>query len=269
MYEQYWKLRERPFENDQNTEFFYSSREHGEALVRLTYAVMQQRPCVLLIGESGCGKSFLLRSLANDLVGRGVKVGIVKNPTSDPLDLLRQIALAFGVRRPAATKSELLVALEQHLSDPRDRGSRAMLAIDDADAIESERAYEELRLLQNSDQGGRPLVTLVLAGASRLRAQLQRVPGLLQRVAMTFALPPLTEEEAIGYVSHRLGQAEGDRQIFDPRALREIYRASRGVPRLINHVCDLSLLLGAAEGRRHIDARIVGKAKEEFKEIQP
>jgi type II secretory pathway predicted ATPase ExeA len=269
MYESYWKLRERPFENDQNTDYFFGAREYREALVRLIYAVLQQKPCVLLIGEAGCGKSYILQSLANELTAKRAKVGLVRNPSSDPNDLLRQIAGALGVRRPAAAKSELVAAIEQSVAYHRERGSRVVVAIDDADAIENERAYEELRLLLNLEQSGRPILTLVLAGAPRLRAQLQRVPGLLQRVAVSFTVPPMTEEESIGYVAHRLGLADGDRHIFDPRALREIYRSSRGVPRLINHVCDLSLLLGAAEGRRRIDARIVGKAKDEWREVQP
>lgn len=268
VYEQYWKLREKPFENDQNTEFFYQSRDHREALVRILYAIMESKGCVVLTGEAGCGKTFLLHSLARELAKKRVKVAMVKNPAQDPLDLLRQIATTFGVKSAVATKSELVSALEQYLAYYRERGVRAVLLIDDADTIEVERAYEELRLLLNLEQNGKPLLTLVLAGQPRLKAALRRVPGLSQRVAVSFALAPLSEDEAIAYVNHRMKLVDGERQIFDIRALRDVYRSSRGVPRLINHLCDLSLLLGAAEGRRAIDSRIVAKAREELKETQ-
>jgi general secretion pathway protein A len=268
VYETYWKLREKPFENDQNIEFFYQSRDHREALVRILYAVMESKGCVLLTGESGCGKSYLLHSLGHELAKKRVKVAMVKNPAQDPLDLLRQIALTFGVKNALSTKSELVVALEQYLAYYRERGVRAVLLIDDADTIENERAYEELRLLLNLEQNGKPLVTLVLAGQPRLRAALRRVPGLAQRVAVSFHLPPLSEDDAIQYVNHRMKRVDGDYHIFELRALREVFRNTRGVPRLINHICDLSLLLGAAEGRRNVDARIVAKAREELKEIQ-
>lgn len=268
MYEQYWKLREKPFENDQNTEFFYQSRDHREALVRILYAVMESKGCVLLTGDAGCGKSFVLHSLAHELAKKRVKVAMVKNPAQDSLDLLRQIAITFGVKSAIAVKSEILVALEQYLAYYRERGVRAVLLVDDADTIENDRAYEELRLLLNLEQGGKPLLTLVLAGQPRLKGALRRSPGLAQRVAVSFALPPLSEEDSIQYVNHRMKRVEGDKLIFDLRALREVYRSSRGIPRMINHLCDLSLLLGAAEGRRNVDARIVSRAREELKDVQ-
>src|SRR5438132_7308738 len=91
MYEQYWKLREKPFENDQNIGFFYHSRDHREALVRIIYAIMESKACVVLTGDAGCGKTYLLNSLARELTEKRVKVAMVRNPSSDPLDLLKQI----------------------------------------------------------------------------------------------------------------------------------------------------------------------------------
>lgn len=267
MYEQYWKLREKPFENDLNIGFFYHSRDHREALVRIIYAIMESKACVLLTGDAGCGKSYLLNSLARELTEKRVKVAMVRNPSSDPLDLLKQVAQTFGVRNAQATKSELVASLEQYLGYYRERGVRVVLIVDDADTIENDRAYEELRLLLNLSLAGKPLLTLVLAGSSRLRAQVRRTPGLAQRVAVSYALPPLTEEECIAYVNHRMKTVEGDHHIFDIRALRDVYRSARGIPRMINNICDLSLLLGAAEGRRNIDSRVVARARDEFREI--
>jgi general secretion pathway protein A len=268
VYETYWKLREKPFENDQNIGFLFHSREHREALVRIIYAIMESKSCVVLTGEAGCGKTYLLNSLARELTEKRVKVAMIRNPSGDGLDLLRQIAQTFGIRNAQATKSELVSALEQYLGYYRERGVRAVLIIDDADTIDDDRAFEELRLLLNLNLAGKSLLTLVLAGSTKLRTSIRAVPGLAQRVALAYTLPALTEEDSINYVNHRIKAVEGDYHIFDLRALRDIYRSSRGIPRLINNLCDLSLLLGAAEGRRAVDSRIVARAREEFKEIQ-
>jgi len=268
MYEQYWKLREKPFENDQNTAFFYYSREHREAFVRLLYAIMESKPCAVLLGEAGCGKTFLMNALARQLADRHVRVAMVRDPAQDPLGILRQIAKGFGIADGGASKAEIVASLEQHLSQFGDRGACAVLFIDDADTIENDRTYEELRLLNNLEERGRPLLTMVLAGQPRLREQLRRIPALAQRVAVSFTIPPLSEEESIAYIGHRLKQVEGDRQIFDVRALREVHRGSRGVPRVLNHLCDLSLLLCASEGRRCVDSRIVARALEDLKELE-
>ncbi|GIW72607.1 MAG: ATPase [Planctomycetota bacterium] len=268
MYEEHWKLRAKPFENDLDTSFFYPSREHREALVRLLYAVSEGKGCALLTGEPGCGKTFLLHRLAAELAERGVRVALIKNPASEPLDLLRQIARALGVRNADTSKSDLVAALEQFLVYHRARGSRAVVLIDDADVIDDERAYEELRLLLNLESGGRGLLTLVLAGPARLTKIVRRVPGLAQRVAVSASLPPLGGSETSGYIAHRLGRAQGRPEIFDRRALSEIHRASGGVPRLINHICDLSLLIGASEGSQRIDARIVERAQQEIRDLR-
>jgi len=268
MYEQHWNLTDKPFENDQNTEFFYRSRDHREALVRLLYAIMESKGCVLLTGDAGLGKTFLLSALTRELEEKKVRVAVVKNPASDPVDLLRQIARAFGVRNAHETKSELVAALEQYLVYYRERGARAVLVVDDADLIGSERAYEELRLLLNLDHGGRPLLTMVLSGQPRLKAVVRQVAGLAQRVALSCSLLALNEDDCERYVVHRLQKVSGAAErIFDARALHEVFRSSRGIPRLINHLCDLSLLVGASEGRRVVDARVVQKARNELKEI--
>src|SRR5690606_25706139 len=122
------------------------------------------------------------------------------------------------VRNAHATKSELVAGLEQYLAYYRERGVRAVLLIDDADLIGNDRAYEELRLLLNLEQGGRPLLTMVLCGQPRLKAVIRRVPGLAQRVALSYTIPALTEEEAERYVAHRLKKVHGNGAIFDPRA---------------------------------------------------
>ncbi|MFC1708169.1 ExeA family protein [Planctomycetota bacterium] len=267
MYEHYWKLREKPFENDQNTEFFFRSRDHREALVRLLYGIMESKCCVLLTGEPGCGKTFVLSALATELAEKKVKVAMIKNAASDPIDILRQIAQTFGVRNARATKSELIAGLEQHLGYHRERGVRAVLLIDDADLIGNERAYEELRLLMNLEHGGRPLLTIVLSGQVQLRTILQEIPGLAQRIALACSVSALGEDEALRYVEHRLDKVNGKNEIFDHRALQEVFKATGGVPRLINHLCDLALLLGACEGRDVVDARVVAKACDEFKEL--
>jgi len=267
MYERYWRFRDKPFENDQNIDFFYYSRDHREALVRLIYAIRELKGLVLLTGDAGCGKTFVLSNARRELLKRGYKVALVSSPARDSVDLLRQIALEFGIRKVEPLKSEIVFALRDYFGYHLQQGAASVLMVDDADTIDDERTLEELKLLLNLEKNGRPLVQLVLAGQPRLRAQLKRIASLNQRVGQSYHLSPLSEEDANGYIGHRLRAVNGSRRIFDPRAIREIYRSSRGVPRLINNLCDLSLLIACSERRGMIDPQTVGEAREEFKEF--
>lgn len=267
MYEKHWKLRAKPFENDLDIAYFFRSREHREALIRLLYTILESKGAVLLTSDPGCGKTYLLHMLAKELEDKRARVAMIKNAASEPLDLLRQITQAFGVRSVTESKSDLVAGLEQVLAYHRESGARAVLIIDDVDLIRDERAFDELRLLMNLELGGRPLLTLVLSGQTRLKAIIREMPGLAQRVALSCTLPALGREDALRYVAHRLRKADGRGDVFDDDALQEIYRGSRGVPRLINHLCDLALLLAASEGVSTIDSQVVARARNEFKEI--
>jgi type II secretory pathway predicted ATPase ExeA len=268
MYEKHWQLGSKPFENDLDTKFFFASREHREALVRLLYAVTEGKGAALLVGEPGCGKTFLLYRVADELRERGVRVALIKNPASDAIDLLRQVARAFGVRDADGSKSEVVAGLEQFLGYHRERDTRSVLLIDDADIIDNERAYEELRLLLNLEKDGRPLLTIVLAGRPRLTKQLRVVPGLAQRVALKASLPAFSNGETPKYVTHRLGLVNAPDDIFEAHALTAVHKSTGGVPRLINHVCDLSLLIAASEGLDRIDAAVVDRAQQEIRDLR-
>lgn len=268
MYEKHWDLGSKPFENNWDTSFFFPSDDHREALVRLLYAVNEGKGSVVVCGDPGCGKTFLLHALAHELRSLGVKVAFVVNPASDPTDLLRQVARAFGVRNVDTGPSELLGAVEQFLSYHQRRGERSVLLIDDADHIGEVAGYNQLRLLSNLQDQGETLLSVILAGQPRLPKLLKLVPGLVQRVAFSASLSALARDETPGYVQHRISKAQGRNGLFDRRALQEIYQCTGGVPRLINHVCDLSLLIGASEGRSVIDASVVGRARTEVPDLR-
>ncbi len=267
MYERYWKLRGKPFENDLDTGFIFYGAEMKEGLVRALYSVSSGKSLMLLTGEAGCGKTFLCQALARELASKSHLVAMVVNPADDPLELLRQIAHQLGISPVPRARTEILAEIHDALADASSSGARAVVIVDNAETIENDRVLEEVRLLLDLESDGRTLATVVLVGQPRLRHSLRRVPSLLARVNVQFHIPALGLDEACAYISHRLSQVNGNGRIFAERALHEVYRASRGVPRMINNICDLALLLGMSGRRGQVDQATVSEAKEEFREL--
>lgn len=267
MYERYWKFSKKPFENDQDTSLIFYAKDHKEALLRLLYTVSESKGLMLLTGDTGCGKTFLCHTIRKELETQSFVVSLVSNPADDPVELLKQIAFELGVSPVPNGKSELLACLRAALGELVASDSRTVLIIDNAETIDNDKVLEEIRLLLDLENQGRSLLTVILSGHTRLRAALKRFPSLFQRVALQFHVPAFTESEARSYIEHRLQAAGGNSRIFNPRAISEIFGASRGVPRLINNICDLSLLLAFSARRGQIDGSTVNQAREEFSEL--
>ena len=234
-------------------------------MIRMLFAIHEAKSLILLTGETGCGKTFLLNAVRRELMSRSYRVAMITSPSSDPLDLLRQISLELGIHTVEWAKSEILHALRKFLVYHMQKNSRTVLIVDDADTIDGIKAFEELKLLLNLEKDGRFLLTLTLAGQPRLKGILKKVPSLNQRVALNSQLPPLSEEDAFGYINHRLKRVNGSKKIFSYKAMKEIYKASRGFPRRINDLCDLALLIGFSERRSQVDVAAILEAKSEFK----
>ncbi|OGG56872.1 MAG: hypothetical protein A3F84_10810 [Candidatus Handelsmanbacteria bacterium RIFCSPLOWO2_12_FULL_64_10] len=260
MYREHWGLKELPFENVPDPRFFYPSPEHQEALMRLFYAVNNRKGAAMLTGEVGCGKTILSRTLVQDLSTDRYEVGLVANPSLPPLDFLREILYQLGMESSSTSKIDLLHALNDVVVRNLNAGKDTVILIDEAQAIDDEATLEELRLLLNFQLNERFLLTLILIGQPELREKVGRIRQLDQRIAIKYHLGPLSLEETHKYILYRLEKAGLQKEIVSPEAFTLIHRLTHGIPRDINNLCDLSLLLGFSGGAREIDLQLVQKA---------
>ena len=267
MYQDYWGLEELPFENVPDPRFFYPSAEHQEALLRLFYAVNSRKGAVMLTGEVGCGKTVISRALIQDLPADRYEVGVVANPSLSPVDFLKEILYQLGVEPSKDSKLDLLHALNDLMVKNLNASKDTVLIIDEAQAIEDEATFEELRLLLNFQLNDRFLLTLLLIGQPELRNRISQIQQLEQRIAIKFHLGPLTLEETRAYIQSRLEKAGLKRKIFKDEAIDALFKTSRGIPREINNICDICLLLGFSSNIQEVESTLVQKACEAVKQV--
>lgn len=267
MYEVYWRLKEKPFENTPNPRFIYYSQRHEEAFSRMLYAIRERKGALILTGECGSGKTLLSRVLLGELSGEGYQSAVILNPILEPLDLFREIIYQLGGNSVSlSTKMDLLHYLNDLLYKNKDENKNTVILIDEAQAIPLQ-ALEELRLLLNFQLNDCFLFTLVLLGQPELKEKMNTLPQLRQRLGIKYHLKALTQEQTKEYVLHRLMVAGAEKEIFEEGAFDKIYRFSGGVPRRINNVCDLALLVGSGEGLDKIDEKTIEEVAEDLEEI--
>ena len=259
MYEAYWGLSEPPFDNSPNPRFFYLSPEHEEALVRLVYTVRHRKGYGLLTGEYGCGKTTLSRALIHRLEAERYEIGLLTNPGWTATDFLREALYQLGVETRETAKPELLHLLNDVFYRNFQGGRDTVIIVDEAQLIEDDAVFEELRLLMNFQTDDRFLVTVLLIGSPELVAKLRRLKHLDQRIAIRYYLNTLDDVHTANYIAHRLKMAGQPNQIFTDEATKLIFDFTRGTPREINHLCDISLLVGYSRRARDIDEKIVAE----------
>jgi type II secretory pathway predicted ATPase ExeA len=257
MYERYYGLRERPFSLLPNPDFLYFSRQHYIAYGLLEYGLMQQAGFVVITGDIGTGKTTLVRYLMGHLTP-DVDVGFITNTHPEFGGLLPWVADAFGIENAGNTPVEQYRAFTRFLQQNARRGRRALLIVDEGQNLDA-KGLEELRTLSNIN-GGQQLLQIMLIGQPELREILRRpqLEQCAQRVTVDYHLQPLTLEESRTYITHRLQIAGGgERKIFDDAALDFVHAYSRGVPRLINVICDAAMVYGFASEKPKIDAQLI------------
>jgi type II secretory pathway predicted ATPase ExeA len=254
MYEEFYGLREKPFNKTPDPRFLYESPKHAEALARLQHAVEEQ-DIVLLTGEIGSGKTTLSRAFIDGLDNRFYPVLII-NPRLSPAQLLHIIALRLGMDDIPRQRHELLEGINAKLFELYEAGRRPIIVIDEAQLIPGKETFEELRLLTNFQLDERNLLAIALIGQTELRDRLDRKPyrALRQRVGMQYHLGALDREETEAYVLHRLRIAGRSVPLFDDAALQLIFEQSGGIPRRINVIAGNALIEGF--GR---EAAVVGR----------
>ncbi len=258
MYERFYQLRERPFALSPDPEYLYPSRVHREALDYLRYGLESHAGFVVITGEIGSGKTTLLQTLLRGLDSQ-TTVGRIVNTMLEPRELIETIMIDFGLEAQGRSKPLMLRDLAQYLVDQRLAGRMVLLVIDEAQNL-SLGALEELRMLSNLETEKSKLMQIVLVGQPNLRDKLgaPELEQLRQRITVSYHLLPLDAGETANYINHRLRRAALGAPLEFPREVTDVIHArSRGVPRIINVICDAALVFGYAEERRQIDSTLI------------
>src|SRR3954451_7318930 len=264
MYERFYQLRERPFALSPDPDYLYPSRVHREALSYLRFGIEGHAGFVVITGEIGSGKTTLLQTLLRGLDGETTVARIV-NTMLDPRELLESILLDFGLDVPAGQPA-MLRRLAEFLVSEREAGRLVLLVVDEAQNLGLD-ALEEVRMLSNLETEKAKLIQIILIGQPDLRDALSRpeLEQLRQRVTVSYHLGALDADDTAAYVNHRLARAAIGEPMSFPREVTDLVHArSRGVPRLINVMCDAILLVGYGDERRVVDLALAREAVEEL-----
>lgn len=257
VYKEYWGLSEMPFENTPDPRFLYHSPQHEEGLSRLLYVVQERKGAGMLTGVFGCGKTLLSQTLLNELDRNRYRIGLITDPQVSHTELLRSIAHSLGAGEIPLQKTDLLIIIKDILTNNMKDGKDSVVVIDEAHVIDDKAVFEQVRLLLNFQLQTRFLLTILLLGQPELRNKIDSNKQLAQRIAMGYHLDPLSEEETLSYISHRLNVANVQRPIFTDEAVKLIFQDSGGIPRRINQISDMSLFTGYARKVEVVDEKIV------------
>jgi general secretion pathway protein A len=267
MYEDFYGLRERPFDLTPDPRFLFLSPQHHEALTHLKYALSGRPGITLVVGDAGTGKSTLIRATIQSTRSEGSRVATVANPTLTRIEFYDHLARAFGFSREAAeSKTVFLRELTAALDASQPSGGVVALIVDEAQSLPNE-LLEELRLLTNAEGAGDRSLTLVLVGQPELAERLNdpSLRQLKQRVALRAALEPFTLRDTARYIASRITVAGGRAdQIFTRDAVLAIHEGSKGLPRIISVLCDNALVTGFASSMKPVGSAIVAEVCADF-----
>lgn len=263
MYLEHWGLSRKPFSKTPDPAFLYHSRQHAEAMARLSHAI-EEREVAVLTGEVGAGKTTLSRALV-DAFADACRFSFVINPALPPAQLLGAIAEGFGL--PATRrKSEAWSGLGEHLSQLDGEGKFPVVVIDEAQLLAGRAAFDELRLLTNLAADDRPLVGLLLIGQPELRQRVRERGGeaFAQRVGVAYHVGALDQAETGAYLAHRLAVAGRAEPLFTQDGVAAVHRHTGGLPRRVNQLAASALLEGFARDAARVGAEVVEAAAQDL-----
>jgi type II secretory pathway predicted ATPase ExeA len=246
-YVDYYSLKEEPFSNAPvSTRFYYNSAQHSQALVRVMHAVDSMKGLALVVGDIGSGKTTLARRILDQLPEEDYEASLLviihSAITADWL--LLRIATLLGVENPGKEKVALLGEIYEVLKKNYEDGKKTVILVDEAQMLQTREIMEEFRGLLNLEVPESKLLTFVFFGLMEIEDHLRLDEPLEQRVAVRYILRPLSDEATEAYMKHRLHAAGANKMLFSKEAVDSIYRLSRGIPRLINTLCDNALFEG-------------------------
>ncbi len=271
MYESFYGLTSKPFQLNPDPKFYFASKQHRRATAYLEYGMHQNEGFIVITGEVGAGKTTIVRGMLENLDQDKVVAAHLVSTQLDADDTLRLVGAAFGIRTKDVEKSDVLMSLEAFLISMTGKGKRCLLIVDEAQNLTA-RAVEELRMLSNFQFGNHALLQSFLIGQPEFREVLQspQMMQFRQRVIASCHIGPMDVDETRGYVEHRLKCAGANEYpAFAPDSFMAIFKASSGIPRRINSVCDRLMLFGYLNDKKEFDAKDVEEvAREIFEETQ-
>jgi general secretion pathway protein A len=265
VYLKFYELTQPPFDLTPNPRFLFNSAKHREAINHLLYGIRERKGFVQLTGEVGAGKTTLCRALLEQL-GPSFSTALILNPVLDADQLMKAVAMELNLQVKGLDRLETVAEINRFLLQQVEHGKDTVLIIDEAQDLTRE-LLEQVRLLSNLETDERKLLQIVLMGQPELRDRLNdyNLRQLRQRITIRYHLNPLKRNEIGQYVQHRL-QVSGANgaPYFTTAALWRIYSYSKGIPRLINAICDKCLLAGFVGQRKKIDLLMAARARREL-----
>lgn len=257
MYENFYGLKEKPFQIVPNPSYLYLSSIHENAVTYMEYGLMENVGFILLTGEVGTGKTTLVRHFMNQFESEK-DIAVIFNTNVSADELICLILQSFELKPEPGSKAKNIETLYQFLIEKYAQNRPVLLIIDEAQNL-SDAALEEVRMLSNLQSDDQNLIQIMLVGQPELKDRLLK-PGhgaFAQRIAVNFFLSGLTDKETESYIFHRLEKAGGNPDIFSPKAIEMIFQASRGIPRTINLLCDTALVYGFGYEFETIDVPVI------------
>lgn len=264
MYESFFGFKERPFNLTPNTNYLYLSNQHEGVLKTLLYGIERRVGFMMLSGEVGSGKTTTIRALLN-ILKDSAETSLILNPLLSPLDLLIAINNDFGNPCESQSVQQQIDSLNQYLLKINENGKPAVVIIDESQNLNFE-AFEMTRMLSNLETESQKLLNIIFVGQPELEGKLKNseLRQLAQRIQIHAKIKPLDLHETIHYIKHRLScSGEKITANFEQDAIKRIYKKSKGIPRLINNICDLSLLAAYSRNTKNISKKIINQAIKE------
>lgn len=260
----FFGLKQKPFSKTPDPSFVYLSKEHKEALARMQYGA-EEKEIIVVTGDIGCGKTTLSRKLL-DLLDASFVPYVMINPRGTPTQFLRNIVKGFSGKEPKYFKKDLMEQIYEILFNFYENGKTPVLIIDEAQLITTKDIFEEIRIITNFQLDDENLISIILLGQPELKEKMQRGnwEAFKQRVGFFYHLGPLTEEETVKYIEHRLKVAGARQNPFNIESSKLIYKHSKGIPRVINHIAQNALLIAFANEKKYIDRSIIEEAAAEY-----